>query len=135
MKKLFFIIVLLPYLFFSCETEVYDSGEFQYENETEFDVLRNYRSMDEKLQIRIDNIHDSRCPIGATCIWQGEAKVFMTLIAEAENHLVLSTFDNQRDTVLNYEIILTDVLPYPDLSVEIDPEDYKVVLQINRLAD
>ena len=128
-------MALLPYLFFACETEVTDSDVFQYGKEQDFDLHRIYRSFDEKLSVRIDSIHDSRCPLGATCIWQGEARVFMTLLLEEENQLVLSTFDNQIDTVQNFEIILTDVLPYPDLSVETDPGDYAVILRINKLED
>ncbi|WP_167610250.1 hypothetical protein [Maribellus sediminis] len=135
MKKLLFILIVFPFLFFSCETEVYESGVFQYGTEKKFDLQRNYLSMDEKLTIRIDSIHDSRCPIGATCIWQGEARVYMSFITETENQLVLSTYDNQKDTIQNFEIILTDVLPYPDLSVETDPDDYSVILQINKLDD
>ncbi len=135
MKKLLFILILFTYLFFSCESEVYDNGVFPYGTERDFELLRNYRSIDEKLTIRIDSIHDSRCPIGATCIWQGEARVYMTVRTEKDDQLVLSTYNNQKDTIQNYEIVLTDVLPYPDLSLETPPDDKTVILKINELAD
>jgi len=70
------------------------------------------------LQLRIEDINDSRCPIGMRCIWEGNASVqFHLTTKNGAYSFTLDTHQGQafkRDTViegLRYQLV--DVFPYP----------------------
>lgn len=72
------------------------------------------------LQICFDSLlSDSRCPINAVCVWEGEATVKLSLHANGtEKSFRLSTFNNpptfRNDTTISgYKIKLVSVSPFP----------------------
>ena len=78
-------------------------------------------------------INDSRCPKGATCVWEGEANAEIEINYEnSTNRLVLT--QRGSDTSLtdfnNYEISY-DLRPYPELGKTIDNQDYRLWLKVN----
>ncbi len=84
-------------------------------------------------------INDLRCPNGAQCIWAGYAAARFNLIVDGNYKYTfdLSTIDLapnlKKDTLINritYKLL--DIAPYPDLSVEYKPEDYKVKVSIEK---
>jgi hypothetical protein len=88
-----------------------------------------------RLQAYLSN--ESRCPTGATCIWQGyaAARIYLIVDGNFEHSFELATIDVspeiKRDTVLNnIKYRLLDITPYPDLSKEYKIEDYKVLLSV-----
>ena len=66
-------------------------------------------------------------------MWAGEARVTLQVEITGTYKIELSTFDNQADTLENYEIRLMDVAPYPEIPNELSQEDYSVLLEITRL--
>ncbi len=77
---------------------------------------------------------DSRCAAGANCKWEGNATIRLNLTAiENENYKIeLNTNpDFLIDTTIgNIYILLTDLTPYPELSMVFNPKDYKAKLTI-----
>jgi hypothetical protein len=85
--------------------------------------------------------NDSRCPIGAVCIWEGFVHVGLTYKANGQNiPFQLSSLNRpfmgitaKNDTTINgIKIKLIDVLPYPDWNAPVNVNDYKVQLQIEQ---
>jgi hypothetical protein len=79
-------------------------------------------------------VNDSRCPLGATCVWEGNAE--LSFILEQDSELLyefnLNTNPGFRtDTTINdlrYKLI--DLLPYPELDTVRDLDDYIIQLII-----
>jgi hypothetical protein len=68
-------------------------------------------------------IQDSRCPIGAVCIWEGTAQIKISFREGTQIHPIkmelrkfpFPGFTN--DTTINgYRIIFTDLKPYPEVN-------------------
>ena len=77
---------------------------------------------------------DSRCAAGAECAWEGNATVSLDLkTTDNKNHkIVLNTNpDFPIDTTIGeIYILLSDLTPYPEISMVINPKDYKAKLTI-----
>jgi len=90
--------------------------------------------------IELVDIEDSRCPLDVTCVWEGDANVFLKITSNDSTALFnLHTNPNMDDHVkmiqlFKHEIILNDVLPYPS-SIENNwtLEEYQVDLTVTRL--
>lgn len=84
-------------------------------------------------------INESRCPNGAHCIWAGYAAARFELIVDGNDEYTfdLSTIDLppdlKRDTSINgLRYTLLDITPYPELDKEYKPEDYKVIVSVEK---
>lgn len=82
---------------------------------------------------------DSRCPVDAVCVWQGEARLDLTVGpvdgGAGDVLLHLSTLETtRRDTLWGTQIHLSGVLPDAKAGVSIAPEDYIAVLELTVLA-
>jgi hypothetical protein len=77
---------------------------------------------------------DSRCAPGANCTWEGNATIKLSLaLQDNKRHdFELNTNANfPIDTIIeNIYILLTDLTPYPEISMEILPNDYKAKLKM-----
>jgi len=92
----------------------------------------------EDFKITFLNIsEDSRCPTGATCIWEGRAVA--QLLIESGNEMIndsISTLRNKEflppDTIVVFgrKIKLVDVSPYPEIGSSIDADDYRLTIKI-----
>ncbi len=132
MKTLFVLFTYLV-LFSGC-SEVIIPADFDLNEEESFKVNNEYMSTDNSLKIEIINIQDSRCPSDVVCVWQGEARVEIKLKESQTYSTVLSTYDNQIDTLGDYSIELIDVQPYPVSTEVIEMEDYHVKLKIKLIS-
>ncbi len=131
--KGFLIIITLGFLLLStCEKETVPNA-FHFNEEFEFQLDEEYQSFDNRMKLTIEDVQDSRCPLQAMCVWQGEARVKIMVDILTKYELELSTFDNHADTIQNYEIRLVNVIPYPEISNQIQRSDYRVVMEIRIL--
>lgn len=75
---------------------------------------------------------DSRCPIGVTCIWEGDAEVRLLLDAPAAHAEVAlhTTLDPRAVDVDSYTLELVDVLPYPIEGEPADPATRRIVITL-----
>ena len=76
-------------------------------------------------------VSDSRCPVGATCVWEGNAELSFILEQDSDQLHAFNLNTNpgfRTDTTINelrYKLI--DLLPYPELDTVIDLNDYTVL--------
>lgn len=78
---------------------------------------------------------DSRCPSGATCVWEGDAGVRLRVGEGPADATGVSlhthpTMGTDRYAVGAWVVTLVDVLPHPVLEVATDPADSKVVVRL-----
>ena len=81
-------------------------------------------------------VGDSRCPIGAECIWEGNARVDIAFKIENVTHLLeLNTYRGfQRDsTIGKYYLKLINVEPYPNLDSSHVNKDGLVKVYISKI--
>ena len=79
--------------------------------------------------------HDSRCPTGATCVWEGNAKIGLSLFQDDERHaFALNTHTRyQTDTTLaTFSISVLDLTPYPHVDSTYKAEQYAVQIFVDR---
>lgn len=83
------------------------------------------------LVITCENLSDSRCPVDAQCIWEGEAKAQVTAKFNEESTELFWLKLGIPDTVFDFEIVLSEMLPYPNSDNA--SSNKKVKFLINRL--
>jgi len=115
---------------FSCNNDEKDLF-----TESDFKIGQSYTSGN-KTYFEISQINDSRCAIGTTCVWEGEAKIFFKL-TEGNNIKVDSTALKGKvaikDTVFDNLIIdITSVDPYPEKDKIIKQSDYTVKMKVTK---
>lgn len=84
----------------------------------------------------IEVVSDSRCPTGATCIWEGEASCLIEITyRDSLNQKLLTqpglTKGPWKTDFKEYEISFS-IQPYPELGKELEDKDYYLQLVINR---
>lgn len=134
MKTTYFLLVSMLTSFISCNEEPIP-GLISFGVENEFRINGDYYSVDNALKFTITEVNDSRCPSDVVCIWAGKADVKIKVESPVASILTLSTYDNQVDTVGQYSFKIIDVSPYPISTKTIQPEDYVVLLKIERLKN
>lgn len=134
-------ILILVLLVSGCELlsrEDYCSGYYAEELKLNDTIELRYRELycnpEFEIRLTVDSIQDSRCPIGAMCIWEGNGRVKINLLHDGiSSSFWLNTHENfLQDTVidgLKYE--LTDLLPYPEVDQEYQLEDARVFMRIS----
>ena len=132
MKALILILFILLFSLYSCHDEnkqlyfpIGVSNEFQY------GILNS--SENNAVRFLITEINDSRCPSDVVCVWQGMAEVKLQLEAPKQGSLVLSTYDNVKDSIGNHSFELIDVSPYPISTQKLETDDYTVTLLIEEI--
>ena len=75
---------------------------------------------------------DSRCPVDATCVWQGEAKAQLAIeISRVSSQVTLVIGDN---TIAGgYRVTLVRVEPRPSSTAPIAAGDYRATLKIDKI--
>lgn len=132
MKKTILVGLILMTLF-SCEKERNtDNSDFIDTLEL---ITGDCKSTIGQNSICFDTvITDSRCATGANCKWEGNATLrFDLTTSDNENYkIVLNTNpDFPIDTTIRgFYILLSDLTPYPEISMLINPKDYKAKLTI-----
>ena len=81
---------------------------------------------------------DSRCAEGAECKWEGNATIMLNLSipGNGKHTLELNTNHNYpMDTTINdFNVVLLDLSPYPEINTTIFPEEYVAKLSIVNLT-
>jgi hypothetical protein len=119
----------------NCFCSSYDAEELTLNDTIDLRYSELYCNPEYEIRLSFDSIHDSRCPIGAVCIWEGNARVKLHVQQSGKSH---STFwlnthiSYLTDTLINgirYELI--DLLPYPEEGKDYSLEDYTLQLLIS----
>lgn len=98
---------------------------------------QEYFDFENHFRIRMDAVlTDSRCPTGATCIWEGNAEVQLDLILQGndQHSVILNTNpDYLTDTLIDHiKFKLVGLEPYPEVSRKIDNKDYVAKIMIDK---
>ncbi|HLL76952.1 MAG TPA: hypothetical protein VK421_16980 [Pyrinomonadaceae bacterium] len=81
-------------------------------------------------------VEDSRCPRGAECIWEGNARISLRLKRPRESpaEIELNTnLEPQRSSCLGYEVRLIGLSPYPVANEALDKKRYVAALEVRKL--
>ncbi len=93
----------------------------------------------EQITIQFEGIQDdSRCPKGATCIWQGRVSSILQIRDNGLSSKIVLVEPGLSDQYGNnrykqYEFT-SHVQPYPELGKKISSEDYRLFLTVKKLA-
>lgn len=91
----------------------------------------------ERLSVTFSQVtEDSRCPTGATCVWEGNAQIAVT-VSKPSNEpqkLLLNTNGSfpTKATYLNYIVRLLRLDPYPTEGGVIRERDYRATLVVTK---
>jgi hypothetical protein len=81
---------------------------------------------------------DSRCPVDAVCIWQGNAAVEIWVgLGEGPSHPRTLNSSEAAPSVDfgGFRVTLLAVLPEPRAGIAIPPADYRAAFRVEALAD
>lgn len=92
---------------------------------------------DADLKVDLQEVNDSRCPINADCIQLGEAKMTFKISDGANQANVQVTLKGDKAAQeafslggKNFVILVSELLPYPQIGQSPKLEDYKVSVSI-----
>ena len=80
-------------------------------------------------------VSDSRCPTGATCVWEGDAAVAVAVRLDGSSASYELHTQRREATELEFEgfvVRLVDLVPLPDLSNAPKPDSYTASLIASR---
>jgi hypothetical protein len=113
----------------------FDSIQMALNDTIKMQIGEVYCNQANGIRLECDSlVGDSRCPIGATCVWEGNAE--LSFILEQDGDLLyefnLNTNPGFRtDTTINdLRYKLLDLLPYPELDTVPNLDDYIIQLII-----
>ena len=93
-----------------------------------------------KVRLQLEEVQDSRCAEGVTCVWAGQAKVILLAQdeGEAQPHRLPLTLDDpqaNRGQTGKFTVQLYAVNPYPRAAAPTAREDYSVMLGVMPIAE
>ena len=94
-----------------------------------------YCNSEYEFRLSLDSLNDSRCPIGAACVWEGNARVKLHVQQYGKN--IVSFWLNTHNSLLTDTIVnglhfeFIDLLPYPEVDVDYSLDDYILQLKIS----
>lgn len=113
----------------------YDSIQMALNDTIKMQIGEVYCNQANGIRLESDSlVSDSRCPVGATCVWEGNAELSFILEQDSDqlHEFNLNTNPGFRtDTTINglrYKLI--DLIPYPELDIERNLGDYFILLII-----
>ena len=91
---------------------------------------------EEGISLAFDSLlSESRCPINAECVWEGDAELRFTFLKDQKNAIIelhSNTSFTTDTTVFRYHIELIDVHPHPHTDSSYVADDYSAVISITR---
>jgi len=109
-------------------------------NEFEINVaykktVYGYQCCDKQIAIRFANLmQDSRCPINATCVWQGTSIIGVSLNDNEKDIIPLEINKPVQREIMDglWNIELTELAPHPVLDQATNPNDYLAKIHFKR---
>ena len=133
--SLFAVIMTLVFSF-SCDKQPKEISVGLGE-EVELKLGQTVSIIDEEMKFKfVEVVSDSRCPDNASCAWQGEVKCVLEITYRGELHTMTITQpgltrQNSTDVFREY-MISFNVTPYPDVFKEIQPDEYRLLLTVDK---
>ena len=92
-------------------------------------------NIDWNLSFSIDSIRDYRCPKGLLCFWAGDVDLFFDIILpgkKIDTLIYLNRGERNPFTIDGYTWSILEVNPYPEVDVEVDPDDIRIKMIITK---
>lgn len=108
------------------------AGESRTVLELRFDQSTVYQD----LELRWLDVHDSRCPIGVVCVWEGQVTVTLEVerakedLVEVELTLHVGS-EPERVTAFGYQLQLQGVDPHPKKGKTPERSDYVAKVEVD----
>jgi hypothetical protein len=133
-----FIVLISLFCFMACSDQP-DEISAGLGQQVELRLEQTVSITGEQLEIKFaEVIGDSRCPTGATCIWQGEATGILDISLLGEFYQKTITqpgLSGEMVTVAFGEYAIGfNFLPYPEADKEIKSGDYRLEIVINKVV-
>ena len=92
---------------------------------------------DEELSVRFTSVtEDSRCPRGATCVWEGRVSCLVQLTDETSSSPMLLTAPGLTEQYSEEQFkeyhLLFQVTPYPEIDKQIAEKLYRLLMVVSR---
>src|SRR4030042_1368138 len=131
---LFLISVFLLTILSGCQSSE-GTIKVALNNEFSLAIGQTAELPEEQLTIEFKGIQeDSRCPRGATCIWQGRVSCVLQVSDSSDSTKIVLTepgLSDQYGKIIYKKYEFTShVQPYPELGKKITNEEYRVLLTI-----
>ena len=126
-------LIGLSLLFFSCDKNK-GINTLKIGEVFEMELDKAIENSEYGISLRVENIYDSRCPIGLDCVWVGSASVEFQLITKnGKYNFTLETHSNfTNDTVIDgFKFLLRNVLPYPVFGEEEAKQTVRILVDKN----
>ena len=134
---LLLISVVILTILSSCQSS---EGTIKVSLNDEFSLAigQTVELQEEQLTIKFEGIQeDSRCPRGATCIWQGRVSYVLQISDSSDSTKIVLTepgLSDQYGKIIYKKYEFTShVQPYPELGKKISSEEYRVLLTIKKI--
>lgn len=84
----------------------------------------------------VDIIEDSRCPMGAVCVWEGRVIAKVNIVKDSKQwndvELIMRPGHREFKVIDGYKITLINVEPYPKVKEKIDLSEYVITLVVSQ---
>jgi hypothetical protein len=138
--RTYMIFLFCSIFFFSCAEDP-DCVDAALGEEITIQVFDTATYCNENLSITFNTYpNESRCPTNVTCIWAGFVEIELSVNLKGKDTVLkLSTEPNVsgipvQANVGDYSIKLIDVIPYPATNIRIDPNQFKVILLVEKAS-
>ena len=132
MKSIPFI--LLSIFILSCKQTTTTPTGPKIGEEFELAYAQTIQIQGKTITIKFQNIaEDSRCPTGVICVWEGNAKIILTV---AQHDTSVNTTLQPKELTftgeggIQYTVRLISVSPYPNINERIKLEEYRIKLVV-----
>ena len=135
--RFIFLLVVVMLLSVSLVTSACSQNTVNMGQEFSLNIGQTADLKEDDLRIKfLGVIQDSRCAIGATCIWAGEVIFAIEITYEGSTEQITLTQPGLNDWPSKYIYkqsyeITYNVTPYPELNKQISEDDYRLEVIIN----
>ncbi|UZD20995.1 hypothetical protein PBT90_15595 [Algoriphagus halophytocola] len=137
MIRILTLALLVTGLLISCDDPT-DCNGFRLGQEFEIPMDEPISNCPENISITLFEIQDSRCPIGAQCIWSGMISISGELTINGKEYdLNLSSYETvsgfpESFSTTDYTVKLVDAVPFPDITKTTKEGEKRAILLITR---
>lgn len=142
MKIVFLFLLFLNSALLGCADPDIPCQSFSLTEPTEISIGERIQHCEEPVAVTFQQVtQDSRCPTNVSCVWQGIVEIELVIeVAEATESFLLSSYPPYQNVpgqvdFKGYRINFLDAFPYPHSTQKIQPEDYQVILLLEKLPD
>ncbi len=131
------VVIIVPIFSVGCDKQPKEISA-ELGEEVELRIGQTVFIKDEEIEFKfVEVTGDSRCPTGATCVWEGEVTCILQITFLDDTYTTTitqpgSTQQKSMDIFHRYEITFS-VLPYPEVDKVIKDDEYRLQLVVEKV--